>query len=640
MKQAIHLGYEVGTGEAVEIPVRHMAVTGQTQESGKTTTLEALISRSELMAIAFVTKRGEGSFTAGRQIKPYFRERADSDFVRSILEAMMREKMKFERAWISKACKGAKSLADVQRNCQQLEKKAGRSLDQDMFMLLGEYLDKVVPLIASLPKSPDLNLARGLNVMDLSRYPLELQMLVISSTLQKIYEEAEGVITIIPECWEFVPQGRNSPVKLIVEKLIRKGAGLRNYIWLDSQDMAGVDKLLLRACAVWLVGVQRESNEVKRALGNMYGVKKPKADDVAILDLGQFFASYGTTLKKVYVQPAWMEAHSAQACAQQGFSPQLFAWHEVRSQESGGGSNVQVENAAVDGAIPGNDHQHRRQLHRGADDEGHRSSRESSVVYSGSMLQVPSGAADPTEGGQGTDARVQQTLAAHQKQPIGERGPIDEDSSSDARGKAARPDGESREEEDMPKTWTEDELIHKLHDAGVLGDVVTLRALIPILNGVGRKRRGEQTGGPGTTQSAPPSFDLPPSDLDGVHEAARMSRQSLIREVIAEIRKDPVLIRLSQEKPAIEVHVQRKTVKSDGATIKGKMALLIHEGFFQRPRSVKEIRGELIRRGMAPTTSGGFERPLVELVEQGFLFTDPGDMYSLCPGAVTRVVAA
>ena len=54
MKGHVLLGYEVGTGNAVEIPLRHLAVTGQTQEAGKTTTLEALISRSGLRAVTFI----------------------------------------------------------------------------------------------------------------------------------------------------------------------------------------------------------------------------------------------------------------------------------------------------------------------------------------------------------------------------------------------------------------------------------------------------------------------------------------------------------------------------------------------------------------------------------------------------------
>ena len=42
----ILLGYEMATGRRVTIPVRHMVVTGITQESGKTTTLEALAGRA------------------------------------------------------------------------------------------------------------------------------------------------------------------------------------------------------------------------------------------------------------------------------------------------------------------------------------------------------------------------------------------------------------------------------------------------------------------------------------------------------------------------------------------------------------------------------------------------------------------
>lgn len=313
--RTVHLGFEVGSAKPVEIPVRHMAVTGQTQESGKTTTLKALIARSGLPAIAFLTKRGEASMH-GRQILPYFEDRADWQFVQSILESTMREKMKFERAWIVRACKSAKCLADVLHRVTRLQEGAKNSLSQDIYMLLGEYLQKVVPLIASLPKIGHVDLSAGLSVMDLTRYPEELQMLVISSTLEWIYRHSEGVIAIIPEAWKFVPQGRNAPVKIVAEKLIREGAGLRNYLWIDSQDMAAVDKMLLRACPVWLIGVQREANEIKRALSNMPAMlKKPKAGDVATLELGQFYACFGKSILKTYVQPAWMGGEAAAGIA-------------------------------------------------------------------------------------------------------------------------------------------------------------------------------------------------------------------------------------------------------------------------------------------------------------------------------------
>ncbi|HLK50177.1 MAG TPA: hypothetical protein VKT49_18665, partial [Bryobacteraceae bacterium] len=288
------LGYELTTGEPVEIPLKHLCACGQTQESGKTTALEALITRSELRAIAFVTKRGERGFEAGRRIQPYFQERADWEFVASILEATMHERMKFERAWIVRATRGARTLADVQRNVHELQSKAKRSMDQDLYMLLGEYLEKVVPAIDRLPRAPRLELAPGLNVMDLRDYPEELQALVIASSVRWVHYNADNVITIVPEAWKFAPQGRNSPVKFELRKLAREGAGLKNYIWIDSQDIAGVEKELLRAAAVWLIGVQREHNELERALASIpRGIKRPTAGDVAHLGLGEFYACWG-----------------------------------------------------------------------------------------------------------------------------------------------------------------------------------------------------------------------------------------------------------------------------------------------------------------------------------------------------------
>jgi hypothetical protein len=308
----IHLGYEVGTGKAIEIPLRHMAVCGQTQEAGKTTALEALISRSGLRAIAFITKRGESGFSEGRRILPYFQERSDWEYIESVLEATMKQRMKFERAWIVKACKGAHSLADVQRNVADLMDRSKRSMDKDIFMLLGEYLSKVVPLLRSLPKAPNVDLAPGLNVMDVREYPEELQLLVISSSIRWIYQHSKDIITIIPEAWKFIPQGRNTPVKVEVRKLAREGAALRNYIWIDSQDMAGVEKEILRAAAVWLLGVQREPNEIRRALDAIpKGIKRPKEGSIPQLKLGEFYACWGTAVHQTYVQPAWMNEEDA-----------------------------------------------------------------------------------------------------------------------------------------------------------------------------------------------------------------------------------------------------------------------------------------------------------------------------------------
>lgn len=310
------LGYELGSGRAVEIPLTHLAVTGQTQASGKTTTLEALISRSGLRAVAFVTKRGEGSFTTARVIPPYFRERCDWQFVKSLLESQSRSRMNFEAAWIIRACKGASSLADVQRAVRKTMEKSKRAIDQNVCEVLNAYFDVVLPQIQRLPYSVMPELLPGINVMNLTDYTTELQALVIRSVLEWVYGQAVDTVVIIPEAWEFIPQKRGSPVMDAAIALSRKGGTLSNFVWLDSQDIAGVNKEMLRAPGVWILGVQREINEVKRTLAHIpIESPKPKPADVMQLGRGEFFVCFGRELHKVYVQPTWLGSLDAQAIA-------------------------------------------------------------------------------------------------------------------------------------------------------------------------------------------------------------------------------------------------------------------------------------------------------------------------------------
>lgn len=303
--QTVHLGFEVGTGEPVEVPLCNTIVTGQTQAAGKTTTLEAMIARCDLPAIAFVTKRFESAFGNARRIRPYFRDRADWQYVASVLEAIMGEKFRYERPWIVRVCKGATALNTVHSNVEAALKKTKSGRNHDTYLMLNEYLNIVVPVISKIRWADTVDLQPGLNVMDLSTMPEQLHGLVIGSVLEWIYHNASGSITIIPEAWEFVPQSRQSPVKLAAEQLIRKGSAGRNFIWLDSQDIAGVDASIRKSVPLWLLGVQRERNEVERVIKHLSG-KKPKPEDVMDLDKGQFYVSWQRRLYKTYVQPVWM----------------------------------------------------------------------------------------------------------------------------------------------------------------------------------------------------------------------------------------------------------------------------------------------------------------------------------------------
>src|SRR5690606_25849343 len=88
------------------------------------------------------------------------------------------------------------------------------------------------------------------------------------------------------------------------------------YVWLDSQDLGGIEKEVLRHVPVWVLGVQREANEIKRTLANIpASVAKPSASDIATLELGQFYACWGRHAIKTYVQPLWLDAAIAQRVA-------------------------------------------------------------------------------------------------------------------------------------------------------------------------------------------------------------------------------------------------------------------------------------------------------------------------------------
>ncbi len=316
-KLDVLLGYAVGSGEPVTIPVRHMCIAGQTQEAGKTTALEGLISRSGLRAVTFITKRGEGSFRSARRIDPYFREQADWQFVASILEASRGEKLKFERAWIIRASRGAKTLADVQANVRREMKKA-KGLSADVYLTLDAYLDQVVPTIEKVrwAKTVDIFASPGVNAMDLTGLPPEMVHLVIKSTIDWVLMREQNTIVVIPEAWKFIPQGRGTPVKLSAEAFIRQSAAMGNYLWLDSQDIGGIEKTILRSVPVWVLGVQREYNEIKRTILNIpTGISKPLPAALATLELGQFFACWGKHVVKTYAQPAWMSESSARQVA-------------------------------------------------------------------------------------------------------------------------------------------------------------------------------------------------------------------------------------------------------------------------------------------------------------------------------------
>lgn len=310
----IKLGYEVNTGKEVKISNSHLIVTGVTQLSGKTTTLEALIKRSKLKAIVFKTKVGEKSFTEGTEIPPFFRDRSDYEFVKSLIEAYAKEKLFLEKGTLMRLCKGSASLLEIKKRVdEELLTGKLRGLKEEIHTRLQHYLENLIPQIQYANLSKVLTIYDGINIMNLERFSEEAQSLIIQSVADEVLKTMKEVILVIPEAWKFLPQKYNNPCKRVVESFIRQGATNNNFIWIDSQDMAGVDKIPLKQVSTWILGYQAERNEVKHTLDQISLPRKlkPSEDEIMGLRKGHFYLSSYDGVVKVYVQPSWLQDETA-----------------------------------------------------------------------------------------------------------------------------------------------------------------------------------------------------------------------------------------------------------------------------------------------------------------------------------------
>ena len=284
-------------------------MSGITQESGKTTCLNALIKRGKFKAILFKTKVGEKAITEGTIISPYYKDEFDWEYATELLESSRKEKLKFERSWIIKYSKTAKTLLEFKHNIDNaLAESKLRELEKSVLITLQAYLDKILPELQYAPLSNTLDLQEGINIMDLERFKEETQSLIIRSVLNEVLKNCKNTVCVLPECWKYLPERLGSPVKRPAESFIRQGATNNNYLFLDSQDLTGVSKTILKQVSNWILGYQREINEIKRTLDQIPLPKrqKPKPEDIASLKVGHFIVATSEFTNHCYLQPTWV----------------------------------------------------------------------------------------------------------------------------------------------------------------------------------------------------------------------------------------------------------------------------------------------------------------------------------------------
>lgn len=307
------VGFELGTGESVPAEIHHLAIFGLTQRAGKTTSLEAFISRlpPEFHVLVFRTKRGDLGFENAIRIPFYFRERTDWQFVEGLISAHLLEKARIYRGDIMRACQGATSLHDVWNNVKEFLKNSRTgSWPEKIYTELDQYFSEIVPVITEMEFSQDLVLEGKVSLMDLEDLSPAMQQLLISAAVDRIMESRENTIVVLPEGRDFIPGDRRTPAKLAIENLVRKGATLHNFLWTDSQSLTGLDLNVMRNVGVWIFGRQDLDLEIERTAKAIPG-GLARADDVKALRIGQFYIVQEGKARKIYVWPSWLEEGDA-----------------------------------------------------------------------------------------------------------------------------------------------------------------------------------------------------------------------------------------------------------------------------------------------------------------------------------------
>lgn len=628
----ISLGFEladpshgIAGGGAVSIPLGHTIVLGQTQKSGKTTTMEALIKRSGVCGIAFLTKRGEKSFRSARVIPPFFRETSVMQpywkFVCSLIESTQEVRLGMrERGWVMQLCddfeikknevdeKGKKktlkaawkrphTLRQVLDNAST-GMRYSKSLNEMICRQLVEYLKMVVPEIEAAKLSSTIDLKPGINVMDLRALSTSVQALVVRSVVEWVYTSRKRTVVIIPEAWKFLPEGRNTPVSFPVEELIRQGAALKNFVWIDLQDLRGIKKLLLRSVQVWLFGVQKEKNEIGNTLKSMPTPEhKPSANEMMALGIGQFLVSYDDVLRRVYVWPDGMEPTHAQAIA------------------------MGQEDAESYGRIV-----------RALDEE---KTLGKDALYNETGSDIGDDLADPAEADSATASDGEDGDAAGVRGAASEIPAIVQSDAAAVGAEAGAEDETMWKEKYEALKADHEALLTRVNLLAPVSDEWIRRQKMAL-----REETHEETG----HANAHCANTTVESDGHCGEECSSPSMDAIYRYVIARVEKDAAdmqifLAGILHNRPEIEVRRERKLVTLDTSNVKGALALLISEKFFDGVMPTDTARAELIRRGFLgkKTPTQQVTIALESLAEMGFL-TREATGYQAVPRMKVNIV--
>ena len=299
----ITVGFEIGTGAKVEIPLHHTIITGMTG-SGKTTLIKRIIGQLDKVLVIDVKNDYVELTTVPPKVTA---DIPDALTLKDLLEVYGGISLRGEFPELIKVVNESTDLWDVLERIRRFLKLENiHPIRRDKLLVIGEILQKFLrdirPLLTFV-REKEYDVMR----VDVSPLPLALQQYIVNEEIRAL---ENGRVLVLDEAHRFVPEREASISKREVINLLREGRSRRNFVILSDQTITGISKEGLKQCWNWIMGKQIEVNEIKRVLMQTMHLKRANRE-IASLRVGEFIYFTPEDVIRFYSWPPYMSKEEA-----------------------------------------------------------------------------------------------------------------------------------------------------------------------------------------------------------------------------------------------------------------------------------------------------------------------------------------
>jgi hypothetical protein len=317
------VAYEWGTARPIPILVNHTGIF-TIQGGGKSVLSQTMIrevtkNNPDLRVLVFDNKEEPDYAGIGTDIPVYMADRYDTLSLMFILQQS-------SKIWLGRHVPELDDLINsvktptleniFDRNEEMIAEKHHpivihrlKDIRVALRKLKDEYKRVPFETQLSLPSRP------GIYRMPLNPYSDTIKGIAMDSTIRWILEHEHDVIIVVDEAKIASPQDKQSPCKESMAMIVERGRAKTLFLWAITQTITGMDKKPLKQVYLWVIGRQREVNEIKRAREQCIETAKITKKELMTLPTGVFFVNLEEETVKVYVRPWTISEEDAKQVA-------------------------------------------------------------------------------------------------------------------------------------------------------------------------------------------------------------------------------------------------------------------------------------------------------------------------------------